>query len=127
MTNASSAATATAPSDSASVPLPGTGAKLMARISAATSRTDTTPPRLSTGSEVSWTCAGTYLSAIGNATSTSGSVTTKTDPQSKCSSSAPEISGPSEAIAPPMADHNAIALVRPGPDHSAVISARVVG
>jgi hypothetical protein len=28
---------------------------------------------------------------------------------------------------PPMADHSAIDLVRPGPDHSAAISASVVG
>ena len=28
---------------------------------------------------------------------------------------------------PPSADHNAIDFVRPGPDHSAVMSARVVG
>ena len=43
------------------------------------------------------------------------------------SSSAPETSGPSAAIAPPMADHSAIDFVRPGPDQSAVISASVVG
>jgi hypothetical protein len=30
-------------------------------------------------------------------------------------------------MAPPRADHSAIDLVRPGPDHSAVISASVVG
>ena len=54
-------------------------------------------------------------------------VARKTEPQSKCSSSAPDISGPSAEIAPPMPDHSAIARVRPGPDHSAVISASVVG
>ncbi len=37
------------------------------------------------------------------------------------------MSGPSEEIPPPMPDHNAIERVRAGPDHSAVISARVVG
>ena len=37
------------------------------------------------------------------------------------------MTGPSDAIAPPSADHSAIAFVRPGPDHSAVISASVVG
>ena len=44
----------------------------------------------------------------------SGSVTRKTEPQSKCSSSAPETSGPSAAIAPPSADQSAIAFVRAG-------------
>ena len=51
----------------------------------------------------------------------------KTEPHSKCSSSAPESSGPSAAIAPPSADQSAIEFVRAGPDHSAVISASVVG
>ena len=105
----------------------GTGAKLIARISAATSTTERMPPGLSTGSVVSLTWAGTSLAAIGNATTTSGSVIRKTEPHSKCSSSAPATSGPSEAIAPPSADHSAIDFVRPGPDHSAVISASVVG
>ncbi len=50
-----------------------------------------------------------------------------TDPQSNWVSRAPESSGPSAAIAPPMPDHSAIDFVRAGPDHSAVISARVVG
>ena len=54
-------------------------------------------------------------------------MTRKTDPQSNCSSSAPETNGPSEAIAPPSADHSAIDFVRPGPDHNAAISASVVG
>ena len=47
------------PSPSASRPSSGTGAKLMARTSAATSRTDRMPPRLSTGSVVSFTWPGT--------------------------------------------------------------------
>ncbi len=86
------------------------------------------PPRLSTGSVVSLTCAGTKRSAASSASAASGSVTRKTEPQSKCSSSAPETSGPSAEIAPPMPDHSAIAFVRGGPDaHSAVISASVVG
>ena len=51
----------------------------------------------------------------------------KTEPQWNCRSSAPESSGPSEEIAPPMPDHSAIERVRAGPDHSAVISASVVG
>jgi hypothetical protein len=100
---------------------------LIARISAATITTERIPPELSTGSVASLTCAGTSLAAIGNATTTSGNVIRKTDPHSNCSSSAPETNGPSEAIAPPSADHSAIDLVRPGPDHSAVINANVVG
>src|SRR3954470_12462421 len=111
----------------ASVPLSGTGAKLIARISVATSTTDSTPPGLSTGSVVSLTCAGTSFQAIGKATTTSGNVMRNTEPHSKCSSSAPETSGPSDAIAPPSADHSAIAFVRPGPVHNAAISASVVG
>jgi hypothetical protein len=57
----------------------------------------------------------------------SGSVMMKTEPQSNCSSSAPESSGPSAAIAPPRPDQRAIDFVRAGPAHSAVISASVVG
>ena len=54
-------------------------------------------------------------------------MTRKTDPQSKCSRRAPDTSGPSAAIPPPRADQSAIAFVRAGPDHNAVMSARVVG
>ena len=54
-------------------------------------------------------------------------MTRKTEPQSNCSSSAPESSGPSDAIAPPIADQSAIERVRAAPDQSAVISASVVG
>ena len=54
-------------------------------------------------------------------------MTTKTDSQSNWVSSAPESTGPSAAIAPPIPDQSAIDLVRAGPDHSAVISASVVG
>src|SRR5262249_38156442 len=58
----------------------------------------------------------------------SGSVTRNTEPHQKCSSSPPATSGPSAAIAPPNADHSAIAFVRASPGaHSAVMSARVVG
>ncbi len=62
-----------------------------------------------------------------SATTASGSVIRKTDPHSNSVSSAPATSGPSAAIAPPSADHSAIDFVRAGPDHSAVISASVVG
>ena len=62
-----------------------------------------------------------------SATTASGSVMRKTDPHSNSVSSAPATSGPSAAIAPPSADHSAMDFVRAGPDHSAVISASVVG
>ena len=39
----------------------------------------------------------------------------------------PAQSGPTAAMAPPTADHRAMARVRGGPDQSAVISASVVG
>ena len=64
---------------------------------------------------------------MNRASAASGRVTRKTEPQSNCSSRAPESSGPSEAIAPPVAAQSAIDLVRAGPDQSAVISASVVG
>ena len=51
----------------------------------------------------------------------------KTEPHQNSSSSAPEITGPREEIAPPIPDHSAIDFVRPGPDQSAVIRASVVG
>ena len=82
---------------------------------------------LSTGSVDSLTCAGTSEIASRRARTASGSVTRNTDPQSKCSSSAPDTSGPSAAMPPPSADQSAIAFVRDAPDQSAVISARVVG
>ena len=103
------------PSTSTSVVSFGTGAKLIERMSAPTMTSDRTPPRLSTGSVVSLTWPGTKRYAIRIATTASGSVTRNTDPQSNCSSSAPEISGPSAAIAPPIADHSAIDFVRAGP------------
>ena len=56
-----------------------------------------------------------------------GRVIRKTEPHQKLSSSQPATSGPSDAMAPPSADHKAIDLVRPGPDHKAVIRANVVG
>ena len=99
----------------ASVPAFGTGAKLIERISAPTSTSERMPPRLSTGSVDSFTCAGTSNQAIRIAITARGSVTRKTEPQEKCSSRKPETSGPSEAIAPPSADHSAIDFVRPAP------------
>ena len=111
----------------ASPPLSGTGAKLIATISAPTATADSTPPMLSTGSVVSFTWLGTRRSASTSATAASGSVTRNTEPHQKCWSSAPATSGPSAEIAPPIADHSAIDRVREFPDHSAVISASVVG
>ena len=127
MKNATSAASAIAARPSTSVPLFGTGAKLIASTSAATSTTDRMPPRLSTGSVASLTWAGPRSIAITSATTASGRVIRKTEPHQKCSSSKPDSSGPSAEIAPPSADHRAIDFVRAGPDHSAVISASVVG
>ena len=54
-------------------------------------------------------------------------MTRNTEPQAKVSSRVPAISEPSADIAPPMPDHSAMECVRFGPDHSAVISASVVG
>ena len=108
-------------------PSPGTGAKLMPRISAPTMKIDSAPPGWSTGSVVSLTCAGTSRSAITSAITASGAVNRNTEPHQKCSSRIPAHSGPSEEIAPPIAAHSAIDRVRDSPDHSAVISASVVG
>ena len=105
----------------------GTGRKLIPRISAPTMTIERTPPRLSTGSVDSFTCAGTSLTAITSATTASGTVIRKTDPHQKCSSRIPEQSGPSAEMAPPVAAQSAIAFVRAAPAQSAVISARVVG
>ncbi len=108
-------------------PSPGSGARLIARTSDPTIAIETMPPRWSTGSVVSLTWAGTSRQARTRASAASGAVTMKTEPQSKPSSSAPESSGPSAERPPPSADQSAIERVRAGPDHSAVINARVVG
>ena len=52
---------------------------------------------------------------------------TNTDAQSNWVSIAPASSGPSDEIAAPSPDQSAIDRVRACPDHSAVISASVVG
>ena len=106
---------------------PGTGRKLMARMAEPTRTADRTPPRLSTDSFVSLTCAGTKRIAMTRATTASGRVTRNTELHSKRSSRKPETSGPSAAMAPPSADHRAIERVRAGPDHRAAMRARVVG
>ena len=82
---------------------------------------------MSTGSVVSLTWAGTSTTAIEKATTASGSVIEEDRAPPELLEQAPATSGPSEAMPPPSADHSAIAFVRPGPDHSAVISASVVG
>ena len=121
------AASARMPSPIAAVSASGTGAKLIARMSAPTRTTERIPPRLSTGSSVSFTCAGTKTIAMKSAIPTSGRVTRNTEPHQKCSSIAPEMSGPSAAMPPPIADQSAIDFVRGWPAQSAVMSASVVG
>ncbi len=120
-------AAARIPSTTAVVPLPGSGARLIARISVPTIPIEMIPPRWSTGSVVSLTCAGTIFHAASRAIAASGAVTMNTEPHANPSSRAPESSGPSADMPPPSADQSAIDLVRCGPDQSAVISARVVG
>ena len=88
---------------------------------------DRRPPALSTRSVVSLTCAGTCFRAMYNAMNARGRVTRNTEPHTKYSSRNPAMSGPSIATPPPSADHSAIERVRAWPDHSAVMSASVVG
>jgi hypothetical protein len=116
-----------APSKIAVVPLPGSGARLIASTSAATSAIERMPLKWSTGSVVSLTWDGIRRQTATSAIAASGALTRKTEPQSKPSSRAPATSGPSAEAPPPSADQSAIALVRSLPDQSAVISASVVG
>ena len=88
---------------------------------------DRNPPALSTGSVASLTWAGTFFHAMYRARIARGSVMRNTDPHTKYRSRKPAIMGPSIATPPPRADHIAIERVRAGPDHNAVMSARVVG
>ena len=77
---------------------------------------------------VSLTWLGTKMSAITSATTTSGSVIRNTEPHQKLrEQGAGDAAARATAMPPPSADHSAIDFVRPGPDHSAVIRARVVG
>ena len=121
------AATATMPRITAVVPLPGSGARLIASTRVPTRAIERMPPRWSTGSVVSFTWAGTKRQAQKRAIAASGAVTMKTDHQANPSKSAPASSGPSADMPPPSALHSAIDFVRSGPDQSAVISASVVG
>ena len=99
----------------------------MARISDPTSTSERIPPRLSTDSFDSLTCAGTNFSAMKKATTATGITTKKMEFQAKRVSSSPESSGPQALMAPPTAAHSAIDLVLAGPVHRAAISARQVG
>ena len=103
------------PRITAVVPLPGSGARLIARIKVPTRAIVRMPPRWSTGSVVSLTWAGTRRQAKKRAIAASGALMMNTDHQSKPSSSAPATSGPSAEMPPPSADHRAIDLVRVGP------------
>jgi hypothetical protein len=127
MTNAISAIAVTMNRLRISVVSLGTAAKLIPRISAPTRAIESTPPKWSTGSVLSFTWLGTSRSAITRAITASGRVIRKTEPHQKRSSRTPAQRGPSDAIAPPVAAHSAIDFVRAGPDQSAVINARVVG
>ena len=82
---------------------------------------------MSTGSVVSFTPDGTNQAAPTTASTARGRVMRNTDPHHQCSSTAPAVSGPIAAMAPPMPDQRAMARVRPGPDQRAAMSARVVG
>ena len=62
------------------LPASGTGAKLIARINAATSTTERMPPRLSTGSVALVHVARNERDARTSATTASGSVTRNTEP-----------------------------------------------
>src|SRR3954447_26622180 len=126
MTNATTAAAATIRKQIARVRVSGTETRLMPSTSAPTSSTERMPPRLSTGSVASLTWLGTNRTASTSATTTSGSVTKKPAPHQYLESRNPATRGPSAEIAPPIPDHSAIDLVRPGPDHNAVINASVV-
>ena len=93
----------------------------------ATITTESSPPRLSTCVFDSFTWFGTKIHAVMNATTASGTVMRNTDPHQNLSSRPPATSGPIADIALPMPDHSAIGRVRDVPDHSAVMSANVVG
>ncbi len=64
---------------------------------------------------------------ISKATNARGKVIKNTEPQSLKLNRYPEIMGPRAAMAAPIPDHRAMALVRFCPDHRAVIRASVVG
>src|SRR5262249_25417331 len=125
--NATAEAAAMIPSPIETVPSLGTEAKLIDTMRAPTRTAEMMPPRLSTGSLVSLTWLGTSTTAIRRASTASGRVTRNTDPHQYFSSRPPATRGPSADSPPPIADHKAIAFVRAGPAHSAVMSASVVG
>ena len=85
----------------------GTAAKLMPRMKVPTSTIDRMPPRLSTGSVDSWTCAGMFFRTRKRATSATGMTTRKTALQGRNNNRVPEIRGPNALMAPPVAAHSA--------------------
>ena len=103
-------------SPSASVPLFGTGAKLIARISAADQhdREDAAEvvDRLGRLVDVG---RDEHRRPSTSATTTSGSVTRKTDPHRSARAARRRPAARATAIAPPSADHSAIDFVRAGP------------
>ena len=81
-----------------------------------TSTTDRMPPRLSTGSVVSLTCAGTNRQAMNERDDRERQRHEEhRAPPEVARGGSPRRSGPSAAIAPPSADHSAIDRVRAGP------------
>ncbi len=126
-TNQTPAPSAVANRIAAVGPLSGAASRLIPSTRAPTISTETIPLRLSTGSVLSLTCAGTSRHAITSATTASGRVSRKTEPHQKWVTDHPAARGPSTANAAPMPDHSAIARVRAGPTQSAEIRARVVG
>ena len=123
-TKAAVAARAINPKSGDESALPGTGARLIDSTRPATSTTEEDAAEVVDG-------FARLMTARAPAPTPSveprprAEVIRKTDPHQNCPSSQPATSGPSEAMAPPSADHRAIDFVRPEPDH-AVINASVV-
>ena len=116
-------------SPSTSVPLFGTGAKLIATISAATSSTRKNAAEVVDGiGRLVHIGSARQRTASTSATAASGNVIRKTDPHQKCSSSqARRTRGRARKSHRRAPTESAIDFVRPGPDQSAVIRASVVG
>ena len=113
---------------STSAPSFGTGAKLIARMSAPTSTTERIPPRLSTGSVVSLTWLGTKRNGHHERDDRERERDQEDrSPVELLEQRARRRAARARRCAPPSADQSAIDFVRAGPDQSAVISASVVG
>ena len=108
--------------------IPGADTVLMPMTKVPIMTTESTPPRLSTLSVDSLTCAGTLKKTRTKASTAGGTAMRKTEPHQNDSRRAPAITGPMIAPPPLRPDHRAMARTRalPGP-HSAVMSASVVG